>query len=119
MLPLPSNSASRVGMNAAMLLGVGVTLWLGQRVLVPLIIALLLACVLGPVASWVHRTLKFRWSFSCLLVIGGLILVNFLLTGLFWLAISRMAQQMPAPNDRDQMIKVYQNFRGKLVQISP
>lgn len=120
MIQLPTmSSATRVGTNAALLLGVSVMLWLGQKVLIPLTIALLLASVLGPVASWVHRTLKVRWSIACLVVIAGLILLNFLLTALFWLAVSRMAQQMPAPNDEKQMIDFYKNFRGKLEQISP
>ena len=47
---LQLNSATRVGLNILIVFGVIVALRLGQTVLVPTVIALLLAAVLGPAA---------------------------------------------------------------------
>jgi predicted PurR-regulated permease PerM len=108
------HSATSWGVNVFLLLAGIIALRLGQTVFVPLIMALLLAAVLGPVAGWVNRTLKVRWSLACLLVIGGLLGLNLLLTLLFIAAGSRLAQQIPSPNDEARIIQVYTNFYGRI-----
>jgi predicted PurR-regulated permease PerM len=108
------HSATRWGVNVFLLLAGIIALRLGQTVIVPLIMALLLAAVLGPVAGWLHRTLKLRWSLACLIVIGGLLALNLLLTLLFIAAGSRLAQQVPSPNDEQRIIQVYKNFRDRI-----
>ena len=49
------NSATRWGLNIFLLLAGVVALRLAESVIIPLLIALLLACVLGPAAAWLHR----------------------------------------------------------------
>ena len=62
---LQLNSATRVGLNILIVFGVIVALRLGQTVLVPTVIALLLAAVLGPAALWMHRHWRFNWTLAC------------------------------------------------------
>src|SRR5581483_2045028 len=119
MIPFSLNTATRVGLNVFLLLAGVVALRLGESVVVPLIIALILASVLAPAAAWLQRTLSIRWSLACLSVIFGLVLLNVFLTLFFWATVSRMAQQFPAANDPGQMIDMYQRVRGKVEQISP
>ena len=49
------HSATRLGINIFLLLAGVVALRLGESVIIPLIIALLLASVLGPAAMWLHH----------------------------------------------------------------
>lgn len=108
------HSATRWGVNVFLLLAGIVALRLGQTVFVPLIMALLLAAVLGPVAAWIHRTLKVRWSIACLLVISLLLALNLLLTSLFIAAASRLAQQIPSPNDETRILQLYNRFYERI-----
>jgi AI-2 transport protein TqsA len=119
MIPISLNTATRVGLNVFLLLAGVVALRLGEPVVVPLIIALLLASVLAPAANWLHLTLGIRWSLACLTVIVGLVLLNVFLTLFFWAAVTRMAQQFPAANDPEQMREMYQRIRGRIEQVSP
>jgi AI-2 transport protein TqsA len=120
MIPnLSMNSATRWGLNIFLLLAGVVALRLAESVIIPLLIALLLACVLGPAAAWLHRVLKIRWSLACLIVIFGLLLFNALLTLVFVLATSRLAQQLPSPNDEDKILEFYEKVRAKVESVSP
>jgi predicted PurR-regulated permease PerM len=119
MIPISLNSATKIGLNVLLLLAGVVALRLGESVVVPLIIALLLASVLGPAASWLQHLLGIRWSLACLTAITGLVALNLFLTFFFWATVSRMVQQFPAANDDKQMIDMYQKIRGKLAAISP
>src|SRR3954468_3462891 len=98
------HSATRLGINIALLMAGVVALRLAESVIIPLLIALLLACVLGPAASWLHTTLKIRWCLACLVVIFCVLLFNALITLVFVLSVWRLGQQLPAPND-DEKIK--------------
>ena len=51
MTPTVSHSATRLGINIVLLLAGVVALRLGQSVIIPILIAMLLAAVLGPAAS--------------------------------------------------------------------
>src|ERR1700681_1865948 len=95
------NSTTRLGVHVLLLLAGVLALHLAQSVIIPLLIALMLAAVLGPVAGWVQRTVKIPWSVACLLVILGLLLFNVLMSLVFVLATSRLAQQLPSPTDND------------------
>ncbi|MBI3407769.1 MAG: AI-2E family transporter [Planctomycetes bacterium] len=117
MISFPTHAATRLGINIAILLAGVVALWLGKAVFMPMIIALLLAAVLGPAASWLHRTLKFSWIGSCLTVIFGLLLLNLLITFVIVLAATRLVQQVPQGND--EILKFYTDFRTKLVNLWP
>ncbi|MCI0379202.1 MAG: AI-2E family transporter [Gemmataceae bacterium] len=117
MIPFPTNTATRVGINILILLGSVVALRLGQTVFIPIVIALLLAAVLGPAAEWLHAKLKIRWTLSCLTVIVGLLLLNLFIFMVFGVAFARMAQQFPSTDK--EIIKYFNDFRGKLEQIWP
>ena len=119
MIPIPTQTASRIGLNVLLLLAGVVALRLGESVIVPLLIALLLAAVLGPAAMWLHATLKIRWGLSCIVVILGMVAANLLLIIVFSASISRMVQRLPSPNDEVKIIDTYKDFRAKLVKISP
>jgi predicted PurR-regulated permease PerM len=113
------HSATRLGLNVFLLMAGVVALRLAESVIIPLLIALLLASVLGPAAVWLHQVLKIRWSLACLIVIFGLLLFNGLLTLVFVLSASRLAQQLPSPRDEEQIIRVYLKVREKVESISP
>src|SRR5579862_6350875 len=117
MFPLPA--AGRIGLYVLLLLAGVVALYLGKMVIVPLLIALLLASVLGPAATWLHQTFKIRWGLACITVILGLVLANLLITAVFSATITRMVQRLPNPNDEKQFIEQYKVFRGKIEQVWP
>ena len=119
MINIPSTPATRVGVNVLILLGSVVALRLGQSIFIPTVIALLLAAVLGPAALWVHQRLRFPWAISCLTAISGLVLLNLLITFVFFLAIPRILQILPRPDDTPGIINLYKKFRDKLERISP
>ncbi|HWY85897.1 MAG TPA: AI-2E family transporter [Gemmataceae bacterium] len=116
MNPLPQGT-TRLGINIVLLLAGVVALRLGQSVIIPLIIAMLLAAVLGPAASWLHRVLRFSWPMACLTVICGLVLVNLLLILVFTVAATRMVQQLPSGNQ--EIFQFYEKFRANLEQAWP
>jgi AI-2 transport protein TqsA len=116
MNPLPQ-STTRLGINIVLLLAGVVALRLGQSVIIPLIIAMLLAAVLGPAAAWLHRVLRFSWPMACLTVICGLVLVNLLLILVFTVAATRMVQQLPSGNQ--EIFQFYEKFRANLEQAWP
>ena len=55
------SAATRIGLNVLALLGAAVALYLGQSIFIPVTISALLAVILWPAASWLHRRLKFPW----------------------------------------------------------
>lgn len=117
MVSLPTHSATRLGINIVILLAGVVALWLGKMVFIPMIIALLLAAVLGPAALWLNRTLKFSWPGSCVMVIFGLLLANVLVTFVIVVAGTRMFQQIPQTDP--EIREFYNRFRGKLELVWP
>ncbi len=113
---LPLTTAGRIGLSVLLFLAGVVTLRLGQTVIVPMLIALILATVLGPAAMWLHQTLKIRWSLACICVVIGLILANFLIAAIFSLSVTRLVVRL---SDPDQFLETYKNFRIKLDKVSP
>src|SRR6476659_7042485 len=124
MIPVPLHTAGRIGLNVLLLLAGVVALRLGQSVIVPMLIALLLVSVLGPAAYWLHQTFKIRWSLACVTIIVGLVLINLLLTIIFSGFVSRMAAQIPNPNDpnptaKAERLKLWKDLRAKIEDLSP
>ncbi len=115
MLPLTINRATRLGINILIFLAGGVALRLCQSVFVPTVIALLLACVLGPVAVWLHDRLKIRWVLACVLVIFGLILVNLLVTFVLFVSVFAQARQL----DAKQIQSGIEKMRDKVAAVAP
>ena len=116
MIPIGLNAASRIGLNVLLLLAGVVALRLGESVIVPMLIALLLATVLGPAALWLNKTLKIRWGLACIVVIFGLILANLLIITVFSFSVVRLVNQL---SDQDKMVKQYKEFRTKVEKYVP
>jgi AI-2 transport protein TqsA len=116
MIPIPLNAATRIGLNVLLFLAGVVALRLGESVIVPMLIALLLATVLGPAAAWLHQTLKIRWGLACITVVLGLVLANILITAVFAGSITRLVSRL---SDPEQFLKTYNDFRDKLENVSP
>lgn len=120
MIPnLPLSSTTRWGVNVLLLLAGVVALHLAQSVIIPLLIALMLAAVLGPAAAWMHRALRIRWSLACLAVIFGLLLFNVLLTLIFGVATSRLAYGLPSPTDDEGIRILYRKLLKQADAVSP
>jgi AI-2 transport protein TqsA len=119
MISFPSNTATRLGMNVLLLLGVVVALRLGQSVFIPMIVSLLLAAVLGPGALWLYQRLRFPWTLACLTAISGLIVLNLLVAIVPALAIPRLLQAVPRPGDEKRILELYNRFHSQLEKIVP
>ena len=111
-------SATRIGLNVLALIGVSVALYLGQSIFIPVTISALLAVILWPAASWLHRRLKLPWFAACLTVILGLILVNLGVFIGFALAVPQIVQEIPNPRDPEKLAAVYDRARESLKSIA-
>jgi predicted PurR-regulated permease PerM len=111
----PLNTAGRIGLNVALMLAAVLALYFGQRIFVPLLISLLLAVMLGPVAMWLHQTFKLRWGISCVSVIIALVLTNILVVTIFSASVMRLVNQLSNP---DTTLKLYKDFRVRLEKVS-
>src|SRR5262245_45522290 len=107
----PLNTAGRIGLNIALLLAGVLTLHFGKEVIVPILIALLLATVLAPAAMWLHNTLKIRWSLACVTVVIGLVLLNLLVGAVFSASLLRLINQL---SNAEIVMSRYKDFRAKL-----
>jgi AI-2 transport protein TqsA len=116
MIPIPLNPATRIGLNVLLLLAGVVALRLGESVIVPMLIALLLATVLGPAAAWLHQILKIRWGLACVTVILGLVLASGVVTTVFSASVTRLVNQL---SDQDRFLKTYKDFRVKVEKVWP
>ena len=108
-------SATRIGLNVLALIGVAVALYLGQTIFIPVTISALLAVILWPAASWLHRKLKFPWSIACVTVIVLLILLNLVVFAGFALAVPQIMQELPNPRDSDELKGIYSKARTSLM----
>lgn len=113
------SDTTRLGLNLLALLGVVVALRLGESVFIPTVIAVLLAAMLWPAADSLNRRLSMPWSLACLSVVLGLVLLNLLITFGFALAITRIVQRLPRPNDEESQAELYNAFRERVARISP
>jgi len=108
-------SATRIGLNVLALIGVAVALYLGQTIFIPVTISALLAVILWPAASWLHRRLKFPWSIACVTVILLLVLLNLVVFAGFALAVPQIMQELPNPRDSDELKGIYSKARMSLM----
>ncbi|HEX3151303.1 MAG TPA: AI-2E family transporter [Gemmataceae bacterium] len=113
------SSATRIGLNVLALLGASVALYLGQSIFIPVTISALLAVILWPAASWLHRKLKFPWFLACLTVILGLIVVNVGVFVGFALAVPSIMQELPNPRDPQELKEIYKKARESLEPVAP
>ena len=94
MFQLPSNRATRLGLNILILLAGGIALRLCQSVFVPLVIALLLACALAPVAVGLHRHLKIRWPLACITAVFGVIVFTVLISLVLFASVTGLVGEL-------------------------
>src|SRR5213079_2724341 len=111
------SAATRIGLNVLALLGAAVALYLGQSIFIPLTISALLAVILWPAASWLHRKLKMPWFMACLSVILLLILINVAVFVGFSIAVPQVIQELPNPRDPKEMQQVYYKARNTLMDV--
>lgn len=114
MFPLPNNRATRLGVNILILLAGGVALRLCQTVFAPLVIALLLACVLGPAAMWLHQRFKIRWSLACITSVFGVIVFTMLISLVLFASISGVVRELE-PTKLSDTIKRFSNKAADIV----
>ena len=113
------SSATRIGLNVLALLGVAVALYLGQSIFIPVTISALLAVLLWPAASWMHRRLKLPWFLACLSVILLLIAANLAVFAGFALAVPSIMQELPNPRNPEEMRVIYKKARDSVRGVSP
>jgi predicted PurR-regulated permease PerM len=133
------STATRWGLNALILLGMVLALYLGQTILIPTVIALLLAAMAWPSVLWLHqqgiplpalalrprfpwtwpcvRRLTVPWSVACAAVVGMLVLVALIIALGFSVAIPRVLQSLP--NDDAKAQAFYSRIRDRIRQVSP
>lgn len=109
MFQMPSNRATRLGLNILIFLAGGVALRVCQPVFVPLIIALLLACVLAPAAIWLHRRLKIRWTLACITAVSGAIVFTLLVSVMIASSVSGLLPEF----EPGHLAKTIVKFREK------
>ena len=109
----------RWGLGVVVLLAAAFALYLAKVIFVPTVIALLLAAMLWPAVVWMHRALRFSWTFSCLLMVGFLVILNLFVSIGFGVSITKMLQDIPRPDNIEGQEKVYINVRESLQQVSP
>lgn len=116
---LKTSTATRIGLNVLALLGATVALYLGQSIFIPVVFAALLAVILWPAASWMHRKLKMPWFMACVTVIGLLVLVNIGVFVGFVLAIPQTLEQIPNPRNPEKLREIYKKSRASFETIAP
>ena len=133
------STATRWGVNALILLGMVLALYLGRSILIPTVIALLLAAMLWPSASWLHfqgvplpslkplprfpwvgpAVYRFHvpWSVACTTVVGLLVVLAVVIVLGFSVPIPKWLQQLPNTPEKEQAL--YLQLRVKVQQVSP
>jgi predicted PurR-regulated permease PerM len=133
------STATRWGLNLVIILAMIGALYLGRTIFIPTVIALLLAAMLWPGATYLHDQgvplpffarrprfpwlgphvyrIRVSWNVACLFLVGVLMTVALCITLGFALAIPRMVQTLPSTDEQVQ--EVYQRFRDRLQRISP
>ncbi len=115
MFQLPNNRATRLGLNILILLAGGVAVRLCQPVFVPLVIAILLACVLAPAAVWLNRHLNVRWTLACITSVFGIIMVTVIISVLLFNSVSGIVGELePA-----RLTVTMENFSKKVNSVIP
>jgi AI-2 transport protein TqsA len=130
--------ATRWGLNALILLGVILALYLGKTIFIPTIMSVLLAAMLWPVVTWLNHSgvpvpgvagrrlfpwlrpciwrLRLPWGLACLCSVSGLVLGIVLLTAGFGLSLSKFVLDI---GNSEKQKALYNDFRDKVVSMSP
>jgi predicted PurR-regulated permease PerM len=111
-------SVTRAGLNVLALLGAAVAFYLGQSIFIPLTISALLAVILWPAASWLHRKLRLPWFAACLCVILMLVFVNLAVFAGFAVAVPQIIQELPNPQKEEELKGVYSKTRDTMMDLA-
>ena len=106
--------STRWGVNLLAAFAVVMALYFGAAIFIPFVFAALLASVMWPAADWLRRRLRFGWAFSCILVAGGLVALNLLVTANLALTIPKILQDIPNLRDTDGQKRVYLLVRERV-----
>jgi predicted PurR-regulated permease PerM len=129
-------TATRWGLNAVILLAIVVALYIGREIFIPTVIALLLAAMLWPLATWMNQTgipifqlrkkadfpwvktvparWRLSWGMTTVAVMTILIAGIGVTTFSFGLGLSKLFIDL---GDYDKQKQVYVQIRGKLLQL--
>src|SRR3954469_2323641 len=132
------SSATRWGLNAAILLSIVLALYLGQTIFIPTVISLLLAAMLWPTATWMYQAgvplpwlsprrtapwlrptigrARFPWTLACLTVVTGFVLLMALLIFAFGFGVRKLVVNLA---NYEKQKENYTDFRGKLERMTP
>src|SRR5207244_13456925 len=88
-------AVTRWGLNLLALLGVIVALRCGQTILIPLVIALLLAALVWPAVRFLHRTIRLPWAMACILMVLMVVAANVLVSVGIGLVVPKFLQDLP------------------------
>jgi predicted PurR-regulated permease PerM len=136
---LSLSTATRWGVNALILLGLALALHLGRSILIPTVIAVLLAAMLWPAVKWLNVKgvplpgLSFRghfpwlipctwrlrvpWSAACAVAVGVVVAGALGVTLAFGLIVPKLLQVLPTDDRRTQ--EYYRLFRDRVQHLSP
>jgi predicted PurR-regulated permease PerM len=137
-ISLNVSTATRWGLNALILLGIVLALYLGRSVLIPWTIALLLAAMVWPAASYLNQqgvplpglslTRRFPWvapsiwrrrvpwSLACAFGVGLLVTLALGIALAFSVAVPKLLQALP--NDPAKTQRYYSRFRERVERLS-
>jgi predicted PurR-regulated permease PerM len=113
------NLAARIGLNLVAFLGGVFILRLGSPIFLPLIFAIIFATILWPSANRLHNFYHLPWSLSCIVAVGGLVFFNLIVVAGLLLAVPRLLQSVPNPNNPNAQVQFYQEFREQVKRLSP
>ncbi len=75
--------------------------------------------MLWPAVVWMHQALKFSWTFSCLLMVSVLVILNLFVSVGFGVSITKMLQDIPRPDNIAGQEEIYTKVCESLQQVSP
>jgi predicted PurR-regulated permease PerM len=106
--------STRWGVNLLAGMAVVMALYFGSAIFIPFVFAALLASVIWPVADWLRRKLRFGWTFSCLLVVAGVVTLNLLITANMALSVTKILQDIPNLRDSEGQKLIYEMVRKRV-----
>lgn len=113
------NLAARIGLNLVAFLGGVFILRLGSPIFLPLIFAILFATILWPSANRLHAFYRLPWPLACTVAVGGLVFFNLIVVAGLLLAVPRLLQSVPNPNNPNAQVQFYEDFREQVKKLSP
>ncbi|CAN5189907.1 AI-2E family transporter [soil metagenome] len=106
--------STRWGLNLLAAVAVVAALYFGSEIFIPFVFAALLASVLWPTADWLHRKLRFGWTFSCLFVVGAFVAFSLFITTNLAISIPKIIQDIPNLRDPDGQKRTYEMVRKRV-----